>query len=361
MVPSFRTFKSLIENNPNAISLIDVRGEILYGSMSTGKILGYSPEELVGRNCLDLIHPEDRERASRILCTVLTRPPGPLEWEARVRQKDGNYCWVETVVSNLLLESDVNAIVVQQRDINGRKTAEEEMQREREELEQSNLRLEEFIYTAAHDLREPLRTISLFTTILARETELDENAKHVAGFIEAGVARISALVADLLAFAISGRSEPPQTIDLRRAVTLATENLALEIKESGAIVTVDAMPVVLGNETHVVRLLQNLISNAVKYGTEGSPEIRVSAARNGPGWVIGIADNGIGIAPEDQDRIFLPFVRLMDKNVVGTGLGLAVCKKIVERLGGTIQVESALGEGSTFSFTIAAPDAIESG
>ncbi len=142
MVPSFRGFKSLIENSPNAISLIDVRGEILYGSGSTGKILGYSPEELLGRNCLDLIHPEDRDQARQALSAVLARPPNTLEWEVRVRQKDGNYCWVESTLSNLLFESDVKAILVQQRDINTRKSAEAEMQREHEELARSNSRLE---------------------------------------------------------------------------------------------------------------------------------------------------------------------------------------------------------------------------
>jgi len=368
MAPSFQGFKSLIENSPNAISLINVRGEILYGSASTAKILGYPPEELVGRNCLDLIHPEDRDQAGRTLRAVLAKPPEPLRWEARVHQKNGNYCWVESIVSNLLFESDVKAIVVQQRDINARKTAEVEMQRQHEELARSNRRLEEFAYTAAHDLREPLRTISLFTTLLARETQLDANGKQIAGFIEAGVARLSALVRDLLAFATTGRSEPRQTVYLRHAITQATQNLALEIKESGAIVTIDPMPVVLGNETHLVRLFQNLIGNAVKYRAERTAEIRVTAVRSGPEWVIRIADNGIGIAPEDRDRVFQPFVRLMNRDVAGTGLGLAVCKNIVEGLGGTIQVESALGAGSTFSFTIAAPfeggpecDADESG
>jgi signal transduction histidine kinase len=134
----------------------------------------------------------------------------------------------------------------------------------------------------------------------------------------------------------------------------ATQNLVLEIKESGAIVTVDPMPVVLGSETHLVRVFQNLISNAVKYRAESTPEIRVTAARRGPQWQIGIADNGLGIALEDRERVFLPFVRLMNRDVAGTGLGLAVCKKIVEELGGSIQVESLLGGGSTFSFTIAA-------
>ena len=355
MAASFQGFRSLIENSPDAISLIDRRGEILYGSPSTARILGYQPEELVGRNCLELTHPEDRDDSSRALREVLARPPGPLQWEARLRHKNGNYCWVESVVFNLLYASDVKAIVVQQRDIDARKTAEVEMQRQHEEMAQSNLRLEEFAYTAAHDLREPLRAISLFATLLARKTQLDDSAKQIAGFIEAGAARTSALVNDLLAFATAGTPEPRQMVDLQYAVTQAMLNLALEIEESGAIVTVDAMPVVLGHETHLVRLFQNLISNAVKYTAAGTAEIHVTAVRSGLEWVIGITDNGVGIALEDQEKVFLPLVRLAGRDVPGTGLGLAVCRKIVEGMGGTLQVESAPGAGSTFSFTIAAP------
>lgn len=360
MAASFQGFRSLIENSPDAISLIDRRGEILYGSASTVRILGYQPEELVGRNCLDLTHPQDRDYSSRALRDVLAKPPGPLQWDARVRHKDGNYSWVENIIFNLLFESDVNAIVVQQRDINARKTAEVETQRQHDELARANLRLEEFAYTAAHDLREPLRAISLFTTLLAGRTQLDADGKQIAGFIEAGVARISALVTDLLAFATTGTLGPQRPVDLRHAVTEATQNLVLEIEESGAFVTVDPMPVVLGNEAHLVRLFQNLISNAVKYRAEASsPQIHVTAERRGSEWVIGVTDNGVGIALEDQERVFLPLVRLTGRDIPGTGLGLAVCRKIVEALGGAIHVESAPGAGATFSFTIPAP--IESG
>ncbi len=206
----------------------------------------------------------------------------------------------------------------------------------------------------AHDLREPLRSISLFATLLAREAQLDTDSKQIAGFIETGAARISALVSDLLAFATTGTQAPPRTVDLRHAVTQAIQNLALEIKESGAIVRVDPMPVLVTNEMHLVRLFQNLIGNALKFSAGDTPRVHVTARLSGVKWVIGIADNGIGISPEDRDRIFLPFVRLMNKKVTGTGLGLAVCRKIVEGLGGTIHVESAPGAGSTFSFTIAA-------
>ena len=182
------------------------------------------------------------------------------------------------------------------------------------------------------------------------------NAKQMASFIVDGATRMSALIDDLLSFASTGMHEPPRSVDLQDAVAQARQNLALAIKASGARVTVDWLPIVRGNEIHLVRLFQNLISNAVKYRREDPVEIRVTGGWRGADWVIRIADNGLGIGPEDQARVFMPFVRLANRDVPGTGLGLAVCKKIVEGLGGTIWVESELGAGSTFCFTVAAAE-----
>ena len=354
MATSFQGFRSLIENSPDAISLIDTDGEILYESASTTRLFGYQPEELLGRNCLELIHPEDRDHSRRALQDVLDKPPGPCQWDARVRCKDGNYCWVESTVSNLLFECKVQAIVMHQRDINERRAAEAERQQRAEELARCNLRLEEFAYTAAHDLREPLRAISAFTELLVQRTQMDANTKQIAKFIIEGAARMSTLVNDLLSFASSGAHAPPRRVDLQDAVAQATQNLALDIQASGARVIIDELPIVQSNEIHLVRLFQNLISNAVKYRSEDPIKIHVTSEQDGSGWIIRIEDNGRGITLQDQARIFTPFIRLENRDVPGTGLGLAVCKKIVEGLGGTIWVESALGAGSTFCFTIVA-------
>jgi PAS domain S-box-containing protein len=358
MAASFQGFRSLIENSPDAISLIDMQGEILYGSASTTKIFGYHPEELLGRNCLELIHPEDRYHSSRALRDVLAKPPGPRQWDARVRCKDGNYSWVESTVSNLLFECEVQAIVIHQRDINARKAAEAERQQHAEQLAHSNLRLEEFAYTAAHDLREPLRAISVYTEMLVQGTQMDEKAKQMAKIIVDSAARMSTLVDDLLSFASTGMHEPPRRVDLQHAVAQATLNLAPAIEASGAVVTVDRLPIVRSNEIDLVRLFQNLISNAVKYRSEEPVEIHVTSTQHGPGWVVRIEDNGIGIAPEHQARVFMPFIRLANRDVPGTGLGLAMCKKIVEGLGGTMWIESELGAGSTFCFTIVAAEEV---
>jgi PAS domain S-box-containing protein len=356
MASSFPGFRSLVEHSPDAISVIDSDGEILYGSASTATIFGYSPEELVGRNCLELIHPEDRDHSSRTLREVVAKPPGPLQWDARILHKNGGYPWVESTISNLLLEAEVRAIVVQQRNIDARKAVEEELKLHVEELQRSNARLEEFAYTAAHDLREPLRAISACTQMLVEDTPMDAGTRQMAKFIVDGTARMSTLIDDLLSFASTGVREPLRRVDLQNAVRLARENLQLEIKESGARITFDELPAALGNEIHLVRLFQNLIGNSVKYRGRDAPEIHLGAERRGQDWVIRVEDNGVGIARENQSRVFMPFVRLTDREVPGTGLGLAVCRNIVEGLGGTIWVESELGIGSTFSFTLAAAD-----
>jgi chemotaxis family two-component system sensor kinase Cph1 len=356
MAASFEGFRSLIEHSPDAISVIDPQGEILYGSASTTKVFGYRPEELVGRNCLELVHPEDRDHSRRALKEVLAKPPGPLQWDARILHKDGNYCWVESTVSNLLSEAEVQAIVVHQRDIRARRAAEEERQKHADELARCNARLEEFAYIAAHDLREPLRAISAYTELLVQETHMDAGATQMAKFIVDGTARMSTLIDDLLSFAATGMHEPPQLVDLKNAVAQALQNLDLDIKLSGAKVTVDWLPVVRGNEIQLVQLFQNLIGNAVKYRSPDAPEIQLASERRGDDWIVRVEDNGLGIAKEDQARVFMPFVRLVSRKIPGTGLGLAVCKKIVDGMGGEIWVESEPGVGSTFCFTIAAAE-----
>ena len=358
MPTTFRGFRSLIDNSPDAVSLVDSQGEILYGSASTTRLFGYQPEEFVGRNCLDLIHPEDRDHSTRVLREVLAKPPGPLHWDARIRHQNGDYSWVESTVTNFLSESEVQAIVIHQRDIHVRKAADAEKQQHAEELARSNLRLEEFAYTVAHDLREPLRAISIYTELLVRRTQMDSDARQIADFIVDGAVRMSTLVDDLLGFATTGMREPPRQVELTGAVAQATQNLALAMEASSAVVTVDWLPIVQSNEIHLVRLFQNLISNAVKYRSERPLEIHISAIERGRDWVIGVKDNGLGIAAADRERVFMPFIRLVNRDIPGTGLGLAVCRKIVEGLGGKIWVDSELGIGSTFSFTIVTEAAV---
>jgi light-regulated signal transduction histidine kinase (bacteriophytochrome) len=252
----------------------------------------------------------------------------------------------------MLCDPAVSAIAINHRNIEARKAAEAKARQDGEEMTRANLILEEFAYTVAHDLRGPLRTMSAFTELLILKTEMDEKTKEIAGFAVGAAARMTVLLSDLLSLATTDSGEEPVRVDLGNAVTQAIQNLDRGIETSGAVIAVDPLPPVCGDEGHLVRVFQNLIENALKYRREERPEIHVSADRQGREWVIRVRDNGIGIAPEQYERIFQLSRRLHGREIPGTGIGLTVCKKIIERAGGRIWVESGSpGSGSTFCFT----------
>jgi two-component system, chemotaxis family, sensor kinase Cph1 len=227
----------------------------------------------------------------------------------------------------------------------------EEKPRQRaEELVRSHAELQAFAYTAAHELKEPLRTIRVFTQLLVRRVELDEADREVARFIVDGVQCLSALVDDMLSSAVQGFVESLDSVELDPLATQAIANLREAITLSGATINVGPLPVVEGRAFELTRLFQNLISNAIKYRNEAAAVITITSECAGPEWIIKVRDNGVGIAKDQQRRIFGLFSRMPSDTVPGTGVGLAVCKRIVEGQGGTIWVESEIGLGSTFCF-----------
>jgi PAS domain S-box-containing protein len=357
MATSLNGFRALIENSSDAIFLVNPKTEIMYASASTAKVLGYQPEELLGRNGLELLHPQDREESSRALKEVLAKPGDPREMHARVRRKNGGWCWMESTASNLLHEPYVQAIVINSREISARRAAEEERNLHAEELARSNAKLQAFAQNVAHDLREPLRSISSFTQLLIRKAQLRPDEREFADLIINGVSRMTTLLEDLLSSASYGYKGALDRVEMELAAREAMQNLREAITSSAAVITVDPLPAVQAKECDLIRLFQNLISNAVKYRGEAPAEIRITAERSGPDWVIKIRDNGIGIPKEHQQRVFGLFTRLHTNQVPGAGIGLAVCKKIIEERGGAIWVESKPGTGSTFCFTITAEKA----
>lgn len=225
------------------------------------------------------------------------------------------------------------------------------------ELERSNAELEQFAYIASHDLAEPLRTITGFTELLARRYggELDEKADRYIEHIVGGTKRMQQLIDDLLAYSRVGRAEiTAEPFSLEATLAQVRSALAGVIAERGALITHDALPTVLADPEQISQVLQNLINNAVKFQAAGEvPRVHVSAQHDGTLWRIDVRDNGIGIDPRFAQRIFRMFQRLHAQHEYsGTGIGLAICQRIVERNGGHIWVESQPGAGSTFSFTI---------
>ena len=225
-----------------------------------------------------------------------------------------------------------------------------------EELRTTNAELQHFAYALTHDLQEPLRMVVNFTELLGREYvgKLGKEADQFISYSVEGALRIEALLKALLAYwEVSGRQQSGfASIDCGAALAKALLNLQVAIAESGAVVTSGPLPTVVVEEVMLIQLFQNLISNSIKYRGEETPTIHVSAEKDGEGWLFAVSDNGIGIDPQDARRLFGMFRRLHGNEISGTGIGLALCKKIVERQGGRIWVESEAGRGATFKFTI---------
>lgn len=231
----------------------------------------------------------------------------------------------------------------------------DENRRTHEELTRSNRDLEQFAYVASHDLQEPLRMVATYTQLLAEryKGKLDENADKYIHYAVDGALRMQTLVKDLLAFSRVGRTqEAPQNTDCNLVVRSVMANLQSVIQESGARINYCELPVLLADHTELAQLFQNLIGNAIKFRRAEPPEIRVTAEKKKKEWLLSVADNGIGIAPQHADDVFVIFKRLHTREEYpGSGIGLAICKKIVEHNQGHIWVESEPGQGSTFRFT----------
>lgn len=243
------------------------------------------------------------------------------------------------------------------KEITVRQKAEENLQRKTEELERSNQDLEQFAAIAAHDLQEPLRTVGGFAQLVASryKDKLDPAAAEHLGFMVDGVKQMQDLIRDLLGYSRIGREgRVPEPTDCNAVVDATLKNLTNALQEANALVTRDPLPTVRADSSLLAQLFQNLIGNALKFRGDRPPRVHVAARKEATGWIFSVSDNGIGINPEHFDKIFVIFQRLHGREKYrGTGIGLAFCKKIVEQHGGRIWVESEMGKGTTFYFTLA--------
>lgn len=236
-----------------------------------------------------------------------------------------------------------------------RRQVEENLARKVDELARSNADLEQFAYVASHDLQEPLRMVAAYTQLLAERYrgKLDENADKFIGYASEGAVRMQVLIQDLLAFSRVGRKEARESVDCNDVIKEVLQTLSSAMQESGAVVTHGELPEVWADRTQMAQVFQNLIGNAIKFHGKEPPAVSVKAEKQEQQWLFTVSDNGIGIAPEYAENIFVVFQRLHARTEYpGNGIGLAICKKIVERYGGRIWVDSQAGSGSTFKFTM---------
>lgn len=330
--------------------LIHEDGRIVQVNDALVAALGFSAAELIGRDVIELVHADDRARARDTLMT------GTAGIEARGIRKDGTVLDLE-IRGKPLPHGQRPARLLTIEDITERNRQAVALRKSNEALERSNIDLQRFAYVASHDLQTPLRSIGSFADLLQStygET-LDEQGRDWLRRTSQSVTHLRSLIDDLLAYSsVDAAPRAFERVPLREVVDRASLLLDAAVRESNARITCDELPEVLGDRTQLVQLVTNLVGNAIKYRGPAAPVIHVGAERQGDGWLFAVRDNGIGIAPKYHQQVFEVFKRLHDaKQYPGTGIGLAVCRRVVNRHGGKIWVESKAGEGSVFYFTLA--------
>jgi PAS domain S-box-containing protein len=357
LAQSEQRYRSFVEASAQVVWTTNPRGEVEMDIPAWQAFTGQTAEQARGFGWMDAIRPEDRPRVAEAWRKAF-ESRGLYEVEYLLRTHDGQWRNIlARSVPILALDGSVLQYIGTCIDITDRKRAEEALHNLVDELRRSNQELEQFAYITSHDLQEPLRQISSFTQLLRDRhgAGLEGKAGEYMKYIVEGATRMSALVQDLLTYSrVGSREGRRRPVACREALGAAMANLAASIAEAKAQVTHDELPTVMAEPTQLAQLFQNLIGNAIKFRRDGvAPEVHVAARRQGANWLLWIKDNGIGIDPQHHERVFLVFQRLHGRaKYAGTGIGLAICKKIVEQHGGKIWVESQAGQGATFFFTL---------
>ena len=354
-------FKELIENINDWVWELDEKGNYIYSSPQVLKIIGYSPEEIIGKKSLSFIVEEDVIKLYKTLENTADPITSVFRFESRNVHKDGHIVYIE---ANNVPIYDFRGNLCgwrgSNRDITERKKAENELLKKTKELERSNDELQKFAYVASHDLKAPLKTISGYIHLLKKNNKdlfKKKSMKYIRSAIN-GLNRMERFIDDLLKYSQVGNN-PTQDfklIDFNKILDVTLSVLKASIKENEADIKIlihHKFPRILGDFTQIVQLFQNLILNSMKFVKDKLPEIRIGSEEKNGFHQFFVRDNGIGIDPKNSDKIFAIFQRLHNSDEYsGNGIGLAVCKKIVERHGGEIWVESEIGKGSTFWFSI---------
>jgi len=360
-------FRAIFEQAAVGIAKTTLCGQFMRVNPGFCQIVRYAESELLQQNWQAITHPDDIEADREYVRSLLSGNLQTFSMEKRLVCKDEAVRWANVTVSAMRdAKGTPQYLICAIEDISERKLVQELLQasldtqtRYAQELTRSNAELEQFSYVASHDLQAPLSTIAGYAQLLEKRchNQLDAQGNKFIRNIVNSCGRMQALIDDLLEYSRVGRSEKPfDVIDCNLVFEDACANLQLAIRQDQASVTRGDLPRVRGDSFQLLQLFQNLIGNAIKYRSSEAPMVRVSASRQGDSWVFSVQDNGIGIAEQYHPRIFQLFQRLhSQKQYSGTGIGLAICQRIVERHGGRLWVESEPNRGSTFYFSIPIP------
>lgn len=353
-------FRLAINASPSALVMVDRAGEIVLINEASEKLFGYERDQLLGQPIEVLVperlrgqHRQDREAFAR---SPRTRAMGP-DRTLKAVKCDGSEFPVEVGLRHFESNGD-SYVLAAVSDLSERSRAAGKLAAAAKELERSNRELEQFAYVASHDLQEPLRMVAGYTQLLAKRyaDHLDEEGQEFIGFAVEGVTRMQQLIQDLLSLSrVQSQGHSFESVSTGGALDWAVANLEHLIVESNAEITQGELPTVSGDSTQISQLFQNLISNSIKFRSERSPRVHIEARVEGINWLFSVRDNGIGIDPAHRREVFQVFHRLhAHEQYDGTGIGLSICQKIIERHGGTIWCEAAVGGGTTFLFTLPA-------
>ena len=346
----------VMESSPLGMFVADAQGRCRFTNAAWQRIAGMDGQQCLGTGWVQAIHPEDRERMAAKWADALRTGSAN---EHRYRRPDGSVVWVRGYVAPVLDDRYDVGVVGTVEDITDRRRLDQALALSTAELKRSNEDLERFAYVASHDLQEPLRMVTSYGQLLVRRhrASLPAEAQEFLDFMVDGGQRAQALIRDLLSLArIDSQARPWEPVAIDALLADTVQQLRMRVRETGAEVTHGPLPVVVADARQMGQLFANLIANALKFRGSQAPRVHVSAERSGNGWRIEVRDNGLGIETRFFERIFVMFQRLhLRSEHEGTGIGLAICRKIVERHGGQIGLESVPGQGSTFYFTL--PDA----
>jgi len=348
--------RSLLNRIDVGVFRAELDGSIIEANPAFFRLLGLE-NGIATPNLASLYSPT---RARNELLSPLRATGTEREPEVQMRRANGDTIWVS--VTRSLHTSDDGREYIEGliEDVSERKLAADVLVRKVEQLARSNADLEQFAYVSAHDLKEPLRMVSAYSTLIAHRYDqtLDGEGKQYLSYVLDGARHAQQLINDLLTFSRAGAEETVKSVDLEALLKRTIFNLQAAIDEKQAVILSEPLPVVDGDPVLLGQLLQNLISNAIKFCADAPPMVRISVAGDEKEWQFCVSDNGIGISPQYQERIFGMFQRLHSRKAYpGTGIGLALCRKVVERHGGRIWVESETGKGSKFLFSLQRKDA----